>query len=152
LNKGKHFSNITGEKLSEYQVVSAVQGSFQELGLVVDHFTVAPVMGERPGYLLLLEPDADDGRRGRLAALVERRLGELNCEYAEKRRTGRLEPLAVQEVPLGTWDEYRRQKTAERGNLEEYKQPCLVGDLTFVNRLLAEPAAVASADRAGFSN
>jgi hypothetical protein len=137
LNKGAHFSSITGEKLSEFQVVSAVRDSFRELRLVIDHFTVAPVMGERPGYLLLLEPHTAGGRDEELAAEVDRRLGELNCEYAEKRRTGRLEPLAVRQIPPGAWDVYRRQKTAQRGNLEEFKQPCLVGDLQFVERLLS---------------
>lgn len=137
LNKGAFFSSITGEKLTEFQVVSAVRQSFEELRLPIQHFTVAPVMGERPGYLLLLEPDAHGGRREELAGLVESHLGRLNCEYAEKSRTGRLEPLAIREVPSGTWDSFRRQKTRERGNLEEFKQPCLVGDLTFVDRLLA---------------
>lgn len=137
LNKGAHFSSITGEKLSEFQVVSAVRDSFQGLGLAIDHFTVAPVMGERPGYVLLLEPKTGGDKQDELARRIDARLGELNCEYAEKRRTGRLEPLAVREVPPGTWDAYRRQKTSQRGNLEEYKQPCLVGDLAFVERLLA---------------
>ncbi|MBW3599654.1 MAG: GH3 auxin-responsive promoter family protein, partial [Planctomycetes bacterium] len=136
LNKGAHFSSITGEKLSEFQVVSAVRDSFRELDLTIDHFTVAPVMGERPGYLLLLEPHTAGGKEEALAVRVDARLGELNCEYAEKRRTGRLEPLAIREIPPGTWDAYRRQKTAQRGNLEEFKQPCLVGDLQFVDRLL----------------
>jgi hypothetical protein len=29
----------------------------------------------------------------------------------------------------------RQEKTRERGNFEEYKQPCLVGDLEFAGRL-----------------
>ena len=33
LNKGKHFCSLTGEKLSEYQVVRAVEASFAELRL-----------------------------------------------------------------------------------------------------------------------
>jgi hypothetical protein len=38
-------------------------------------------------------------------------------------------------VPAGTWDTMRREKTAARGNYEEYKHPCLTNDLNFAARL-----------------
>jgi hypothetical protein len=73
----------------------------------------------------------------------------VNEEYAEKCASGRLLPAQVREVPAGTWNNLRREKVGRRGNFEEYKQPCLVGDLEFVDRLspaktaaTAEPAAV----------
>ncbi len=56
LNKGRHFSSITGEKLSEHQVVLAVTRSFQDLDLPPCTFTLAPTMGAKPRYELLLEP------------------------------------------------------------------------------------------------
>lgn len=137
LNKGAHFSNITGEKLSEFQVVSAVRHSFTELKLEVPEFTVAPVMDDRPGYLLLIEQDLDETQNSQLAQRIDEHLHQLNFEYAEKRRSGRLTPLAVRNVPMGTWRRMRARRTAARGNFEEYKHPCLVGDLQFVERLTA---------------
>jgi len=140
LNKGAHFSSITGEKLSEFQVLSAVRQAFADLQLAVVEFSVAPVMRDRPGYVLLLEETLDEAQWDKLAARVDEHLHQLNCEYAEKRRTGRLEPLTIRRVPPGTWRVLRDQRSAARGNFEEYKHPCLVGDLGFVDRLLPKSA------------
>ena len=118
LNKGAHFSSITGEKLSEFQVVSAVRNAFAELGLATGEFSVAPVMQERPGYVLLVER-VPGGRRNRDNSpnRVDRHLQQLNCEYAEKRRTGRLNPLSILGIPAGTWRALRDERTAAQGQL-----------------------------------
>ena len=138
LNKGKHFSNITGEKLSEYQAIDAVRRAFAELQLPVTTFTLAPSMDEfqhKPRYLLLLEPEAHFGRAAELARHVEMNLAKSNLEYGEKSSSGRLLPVAVHEVLPGTWDALRADRTRARGNFEEYKHPCLVGRLDFIDEL-----------------
>lgn len=135
LNKGVHFSSITGEKLTEAQVVAAVGRAFGRLGLRVDYFTVAPVMEDRPRYLLLLETGACPGVEEHLAASVNAELARLNWEYANRLETRRLNPLKIRLLPQGTWAAFRAQRIAQRGNLEEYKHPCLVGDLAFVGQL-----------------
>jgi hypothetical protein len=138
LNKGKHFSNITGEKLSEYQAIDAVRRAFTELQLPVATFTLAPSMDEfqhKPRYLLLVEPEAHFGRAAELARHVQINLASNNLEYGDKSSSGRLLPVAVHEVSPGTWDALRADRTRDRGNFEEYKHPCLVGQLTFVDEL-----------------
>ena len=135
LNKGKNFSNLTGEKISEYQAIEAVEQSFRELSLAIDAFTLAPVMEEKPRYVLLVEPQIHQGRVEELARRVQAQLERVNEEYAEKSASGRLLPLQVREVPAGTWDALRLEKTSQRGNFEEYKHPCLVSDLAFAERL-----------------
>ena len=135
-NKGKHFSSVTGEKLNEAQVVAAVTEATREMGIVLEHFTVAPVMGERPGYVLLVEPGPHAGREDELARRIDQCLAAANWEYANRLESNRLVPLVVREVPPGTWRDLRTARTAARGNFEEYKHPCLVGDLAFVARLL----------------
>lgn len=135
LNKGAHFANFTGEKLSEHQVVAAVEAAFGRLGIPLQTFILAPVMGDRPRYVLLLEPGPTAGREAELAAAVNAELARLNCEYANRLETHRLDPVVVQYVPWGTWAVLRRLRTQERGNFEEYKHPCLVADLDFVSRI-----------------
>jgi GH3 auxin-responsive promoter len=147
LNKGKSFSNVTGEKISEYQAIQAVEASFKVLGLPIDAFTLAPVMEEKPRYVLLIEPHVHRGRGTELARLVQSRLEQVNEEYAEKCSSGRLLPVEVRPVPAGTWSNLRHEKTGQRGNFEEYKQPCLVGDLQFADRLA--PLQTASVQAAG---
>ncbi len=137
LNKGKNFSNLTGEKLSEYQVVRAAQKSFAGLGLPMEYFAVAPVMEGQPRYVLLVEPKHGYERNTRLAARVQANLASLNEEYAAKCASGRLLKVAVREVPAGTWNRIRGEKTGARGNVEEYKHVYLVQDLEYVERLTA---------------
>jgi hypothetical protein len=150
LNKGKSFSNLTGEKLSEHQVVRAVQKSFDELQLPIDTFTLAPIMEDHPRYVLVVERGAAFGRANELAASVQSHLVRNNEEYASKCESGRLLPIAIREMPPGTFAHMRRQKTGQRGNFEEYKHPCLVDDLQFVGNLVpgqqpaSAPATAAS--------
>lgn len=137
LNKGKNFSNLTGEKLSEYQVVRAVEKSIAELGLPMEFFAVAPVIEGQPRYVLLVEPKHGYECNMRLAARVQANLSSLNEEYAAKCASGRLLEVAVREVPAGTWNRMRGEKTRARGNVEEYKHVYLVQDLAYASRLLA---------------
>ena len=135
LNKGKNFCSLTGEKLSEYQAVRAVKASFADLELPLETFTLAPVMDEHPRYVLLVEPPAHRGRADELAHRVQANLERLNEEYGSKCSSGRLLPVQVREVAGGTWNALKMERIADRGNLEEYKHPCLVGELEFVDRL-----------------
>jgi len=136
LNKGAHFSNVTGEKLSEFQVVSAVKSSFAELGIPFETFTVAPVFGDPSGYVLLIERDLSEQKEEQLARKVNDYLARLNCEYAERLASRRLKPLSVRKVPPGTWIRFRDERLASRGgSFEQYKHPCLVNDLAFVDEL-----------------
>ncbi len=76
LSKGAHFSSLTGEKLSEYQVVLAVNAAQRILGIKLGAYLVLPHWGEPPHYHLLIEetdvpddpPGAAVGRRGRASA------------------------------------------------------------------------------------
>src|SRR5262249_16519937 len=48
LNKGAHFSSLTGEKLSEFQVVAAVSAAQRTLGLRLASFMLLPSWGDPP--------------------------------------------------------------------------------------------------------
>jgi hypothetical protein len=140
LNKGRHFSSLTGEKLSEYQAVRAVKAGFGDLQLPVETFTLAPHLEEHPRYVLLVEMGAHQGRADELAHRVQVNLERVNEEYGSKCSSGRLLPVQIREVPPGTWSALRQQRIGERGNFEEYKHPCLVNDLEFVDRVAAVAA------------
>lgn len=140
LNKGSHMSNITGEKISESQVVMAVREALAEQPIHLKHFTVAPVWGDVPRYQLLAEgrdfPSSEIADR--FVQIVDQALQRLNCEYDEKRNTGRLATMSVVALPDDTWSEFTRYRQAGLGgSLEQYKHPCLVPDLEFVEKLLS---------------
>lgn len=150
LNKGSNISSLTGEKISESQVVAAVREAVAEGDLNVACFTLAPVWGDPPGYRLLVEsqdvPSSEAGER--LAARTDAILKSLNSEYDEKRLSGRLAPLTHFPIPTGTWARFSRQRQARLGgSVEQYKHPCLVPDLAFYDTFLNEFAR-AEADAA----
>ncbi len=135
LNKGAHFSSITGEKLSEFQVVCAVKQAQQIASIDIGEFCVAPEMQDRPAYVLLTERGLNRCEQETLAQSVDEMLGMLNFEYADKRLSGRIMPLTIRQVPPGTWMALRKENSAARGNFEEYKHRCLVAELGFIERL-----------------
>ncbi len=141
LHKGAHIASVTGEKLAESQVVSAIRSGLNRLKLELQHYTLSPVWDDPPKYRLHIErgdiPIVE--MRNRLATNVDAQLQELNVEYREKRLSGRLGPLECMAVPNGTWERYIRHRQSQFGaSLEQYKHPCLVPQLTFSESLLRE--------------
>jgi hypothetical protein len=135
LSKGAHFANLTGEKLSEYHVAAAMADALRDLDLSVTAYSLAPCWDdELPYYGLFVERgDLADRRQGlELAARLERRLGQVNVEYAAKRDSLRLGPVRLQPLPTGTWQQWDRQRLARTGGTpEQYKHPCLIADPKF---------------------
>jgi len=136
LSKGAHFSSLTGEKLSEYQVVLAVNAAQHELGVRLGAYLVLPRWAEPPRYHLLVEEtdvDDDAGAR-RLAEAVERHLRRVNLEYENKRSTLRLDAIRATRVPPGSWVDFQKRRLARSGGtVEQYKQPCLLSDLDAID-------------------
>lgn len=113
LHKGAYISNLTGEKVSESQVVDAVRHALDANRHRVSFFTLTPVWGEPPHYQLLLEagdvPTSELAER--LANTTDSKLQDLNCEYQEKRSTGRLGPLQVTRPATGNVATFCRTTT-----------------------------------------
>ena len=138
LHKGASISNVTGEKLTESQVVTAVRQATRHSALELDFFTLSPVWGDPPGYRLHLEESSvpHPAMLGRLATAVDQHLKDLNCEYLDKRHSGRLAPLECLTLPAGTWQRFiRHRQSRPGGSVEQYKHPCLVPALQFSESL-----------------
>jgi hypothetical protein len=127
---------MTGEKLSEFQVVAALKAVQQDLGLTLGSFIVLPTWGDPPFYSLLVESGDLPGTvtPGSLAERVDRELCRQNVEYENKRDTQRLGPIQVRRVTPGSWTDFRARRLASTGGtLEQYKQPCLLSDLKVIS-------------------
>lgn len=138
LHKGAHISNITGEKLSESQVVEAVRTTLSEFSHRVRCFTLIPSWGKPPRYQLMLEDweVPPNGRAPQFEARLDERLCELNCEYQEKRTTSRLAPVQILPVRRGSWGEFASDRQAKLGgSIEQYKHPCLLPNLELASRV-----------------
>ncbi len=132
LNKGAHYSSLTGEKISEHQVVAAVEEAQRALRLRLKSYLLAPVWDEPPYYALLIEEDdlAGAGAAEAISTAVERELRRQNVEYVSKRDSLRLGPVRILPIPRGSWAEFQRRRLVySGGTVEQYKQPHLVPDL-----------------------
>ena len=107
VQKGKGVTNITGEKVTESQVLEAVTACFGAAGLT-PHFFIMLADEETAGYRLYVETGGA-GMRGGEAADIDGRLSALNIEYASKRQSGRLAMLTVRRLPPGAGDTYRER-------------------------------------------
>ncbi len=131
LNKGSGICSVTGEKLTDYQVSTALAQTLAESRLTLSAFALAPVWDhpEMPNYALFIE----DGELNeqidpqQFAGLVDRKLHALNIEYAAKRESQRLGPIRLAFVPRGFWDHWDQQRLQKSGgSVEQYKRPALL--------------------------
>jgi GH3 auxin-responsive promoter len=146
LNKGAHYSSLTGEKLSEHQVIAAVETAQRSVGLRLKSYLLVPTWGDPPYYSLLVEQDDlvapvdPSGARNRLAQAVERELRGQNVEYVNKRDTLRLGPVHVLGIREGSWIDFQKRRlVCSGGTVEQYKQPHLVADLQVIESFTAVP-------------
>jgi hypothetical protein len=153
LSKGSHFANVTGEKLSEYQVAQAMTLAMRECDVILTAYSLAPCWDEEtPYYGLFVERDdfleSDGGAR--LAGVLDRQLATVNTEYEAKRSSRRLGPVRVVPLPKGAWQYWDRQRLSRQGGtLEQYKHPCLISDPKFRDSI--QSAALAASGHSAAS-
>ncbi len=142
LNKGAHFANLTGEKVSEFQVAVAVQEALRQLDVTVTAYSLAPCWDdETPYYGLFVERgDLRDLEQGRaFADAVDCHLRKLNIEYDAKRASQRLGGVRAALLPPGAWQAWDRQRLDRTGGTaEQYKHPVLIPDHAFRDSMPVE--------------
>jgi hypothetical protein len=122
LQKGKGVTNITGEKLYESQVLTAVGKAIAEIGRT-PRFVMMLANESARIYHLFVE--TDEGSRpaaSLVAAKVDDTLARLNVEYQSKRESRRLDPVEAHWLRAGTGDAYRRF-CVEQGQREGQFKP-----------------------------
>jgi hypothetical protein len=131
LSRGIHTSSLTGEKLTEHQVVTAVNGALRKAGLQSTCFVLTPVWAEPPYYRLFLEDSAalppsvlqDVGRD------VEAGLVSGNAEYATRRTSRRLGPVEVCILQDGQLSRLDHRTILNRGGRsEQFKHRFLLNE------------------------
>ncbi len=152
LNKGAHYSSLAGEKLSEHQVIAAVQSAQRSAGCLLRSYLLLPTWGEPPYYSMLVEEDdlTDLESADRLASAVEEQLRRQNEEYDNRQETRRLGPVRILRIRRGSWVDLQKRRLAKSGGaLEQYKQPHLIPDLEQLSKFEAADPWPGSACRLG---
>lgn len=111
--KGRGMTSLTGEKVSDNQVIEAVTKAAADVGVELAHFR-ALADAEAARYVFQVESKngAITKSRGRgLLEAIERTLTGLNIEYESKRKSQRLEAPELQVMKSG----WRDRGTASQG-------------------------------------
>ncbi|HET9664709.1 MAG TPA: GH3 auxin-responsive promoter family protein, partial [Burkholderiales bacterium] len=131
LQKGKGVTNITGEKLYEAQVLTAVGDAMAEAAIDT-RFVMMIADEEARRYRLHIEPGT--GRRpsaAMLADTVDRKLQALNVEYHAKRESGRLGALEAAWLAAGTGEAYKKFCVDQGQREGQFKSVALAYRRTF---------------------
>lgn len=102
LQKGRGITNITGEKLSEYQVIAAVSNVIQDYNINMDGYMVL-ANEEEAKYHIYIECDNLDSLEN-LSAAFDSALKQQNSEYEDKRKSSRLHPPIVHQLRPNSYD------------------------------------------------
>ena len=134
LSRGLHTCSITGEKLTEYQVVEAMRGAHGRADTPVELFTLQGHFADPPYYELRVEEGAGVGASP-LADRLDRALRGMNVEYEAKRASGRLGPIRATGVQAGFFAGCEREQiAAHRGRAEQYKHKYLLTEVVNDNQ------------------
>jgi GH3 auxin-responsive promoter len=129
-------SSITGEKLTEDQVVEAVTALSARLGLALEGFTLLPAKQGFPHYLLLAEFAARPGAEtlSALPRALDAELEQRNIEYGAKRHSERLEAPEVWVIEPGGYAAIRERRIAEGANDAQIKPVRLTRNAEFADQ------------------
>lgn len=146
LHRGAHVSSMTGEKLTERQVVEAYELARTEAGLRECLFVLTPVWGDPPRYRLFLQERCDDEEL--VSRVMDELLRRVNVEYASKRASRRLGGVDVVELPRGSLDRADAElRTRRSASNEQFKHRYLLsqpGEDDELMRLVPTPASTAA--------
>jgi sterol desaturase/sphingolipid hydroxylase (fatty acid hydroxylase superfamily) len=117
MQKGNGVCNLTGEKLYELQVLSALD----QLKLSL---TYAQVLADEESciYRAYMEWSGEQQYPiSELSVRLDALISAQNVEYAEKRKSGRLKCIEVHYLQKGTFDAYKKQSVARGQNESQFK-------------------------------
>ncbi len=133
LHKAGDTSDMEGEKISAFQITSAVGAAFDEQGLRAGLATAAAIRPEHepPYYALLIEADRLDGgdQAQRFLKCFDASLIAQNVMYAGKRNDQYIGPPRLMRLVPGSWSSYSAALMAKRGTGDtQYKHASLISE------------------------
>lgn len=138
VRKGLGVSSITGEKITEEQVLVALTQAVKQLNMgEISHFTSEVELGHPPYYVCYAELNTDMPESLKVAFIrvFDQSLRMQNPEYEDKRSTKRLAEPVLRILPAGTYTKLRQQRVAEGAPEAQVKIPLLSSPRSFSGRL-----------------
>ena len=138
IRKGLGVSSITGEKITEEQVLTAFRQVSRQLNLdSISHFTAEVKLALPPYYVCFVELNTllPHSVQEEFIRLFDQSLRFQNSEYEEKRSSRRLAIPQLEILPAGTYKNIRQQRVMEGAPEAQVKIPLLSMPATFSDRL-----------------
>jgi hypothetical protein len=131
--KGRGMTSLTGEKLSENQVIDALTAAAKALDVSLGHFRAEPDAEEtRYVFKLELESPVPEEKQAKLLEQIDATLAETNVEYKSKRASGRLHAPLLQVMKPGWHEAEVKQSAADGKPVFQSKEVHLDAKLEFV--------------------
>jgi hypothetical protein len=128
VRKGLGISSITGEKLTEEQVLTAITQVARQLNLLaISHFTAEVALGVPPHYVCFAELNSalPQSVQDEFIRLFDHSLRMQNPEYEDKRSSRRLVMPSLKILPPGTYTRLRQQRVSQGAPEAQVKIPLL---------------------------
>jgi hypothetical protein len=139
VRKGLGVSSITGEKVTEEQVLVALQLAVRQLNLVqMSHFTAEVELSYPPRYVCFAEIDDHELSQSLVEEFIrifDHSLKMQNPEYEEKRSSKRLGMPVLRILPAGTYKRLRQHCVLEGAPEAQVKIPLLSATSSFSEKL-----------------
>ena len=157
VQKGKGIVSFTGEKLSEAQVIAAVEEAFGFLKGKYEFISaVGEMNGDTPQYAFLVECDKAPGpaQLTETVTAIDESLCRQNTEYASKRKSFRLLPPVLRLVRRGEFDKYRKRQVSDGRPDGQFKilrltaAPDFAKEFAVVREVVVKPNGKARGKRA----
>lgn len=137
VRKAGEMANITGEKLHANHFLQAIETVCRQFNLKIEQFRAAPNFHalRYEIYLELCEEFPADRLRDEVLPAIDREIQRANIEYAQKRKSKRLDQPRLYLMKRG-WanDEFRRYITAGKRDTQ-YKPRILCSEIQAENAL-----------------
>jgi hypothetical protein len=135
--QGTYYS-FTGEKVTETQMLMAIESTYKKHQLDNNLFICSPVWGDLPYYKLLVEIKEELAQpqfKSIFASDVDNLLCQINGEYRSKRESNRLGAIQVQFTQIGAIDSYHERKKATTNATQFKYKPFQQNDTVFTEIL-----------------
>jgi hypothetical protein len=111
IGKSENIINLSGEKVSEWDIGTALTAACEEQGIQLREFVIAPqVKASGATYHIFAELTDEPKNLARFTQVVDNTLRDVNNCYLVIRDAGTLNPVVVHPLPQGSFDAYQHHR------------------------------------------
>ncbi|MHA1860963.1 MAG: GH3 family domain-containing protein, partial [Candidatus Ranarchaeia archaeon] len=127
--------SLSGEKVTEHQIIEAIRFATQNTGAVISDFTAAGRIARAPRHEIGIEFAIPPTSLEKFASFLDLGLCKMNNAYSEVRQIGSIDPIMVYEIKPGAFLEYSKQQTEQGAPIGQAKIPHIAKDTSIIDAM-----------------